>query len=109
MLQAQSPAKEEGAQVLQAGFLDYRMKRRMVPESAGGARGTAPVTPKAPPQELCGQGNEISEGKKLKQLDHQAKQLEVELQKLGIRLKVVDINAGGDIDQEVNRTASAMD
>ena len=48
------------------------MKRRMVLESAGGARGTAPVTP----QGLCGQGNEISEGKKLKQLDHQAKQLE---------------------------------
>ena len=46
-------------------------------ESAGGTRGTAPVTP----QGLCGQGKKLEENKvekKLKQLDHQAKQLEVD-------------------------------
>ena len=32
----------------------------------------------------------------------QAKQLEIELKKLGIRLKIVDINAGGDIDHEAS-------
>ena len=31
----------------------------------------------------------------------QAMQLEIELKKLGIRLKIVNIDAGGDIDQEV--------
>ena len=33
----------------------------------------------------------------------QAKKLETELSKLGIRLKIVDIDAGGDIDQEASK------
>ena len=32
----------------------------------------------------------------------QAEQLEIELKKLGIRLKIIDVNAGGDIDHEAS-------